>query len=135
MQTMEFGYNICTVYLERFKEFPSSGIIDEHFVEHIEQIFNEIFCDQVNVDKQRCQFKISDQVAFQAINLVSGLLLQIKILMDDTNAPIWNDHQVRPTSVLSVNNEWKFKGRKGSKKKTYGMYNYVFNIFILFYIF
>ncbi|CAF1276039.1 unnamed protein product [Rotaria sp. Silwood1] len=99
MQTMKFGFDICIEYIDRYKQFPSSGSIDETFIERIESIFHELFCEQANVDKV-----IIDQVVLRPIDLVSGLVQQMKILMDDTNAPIWSENQARPMDVLPINN-------------------------------
>ncbi|CAF1476073.1 unnamed protein product, partial [Rotaria sordida] len=104
MQTLEFGFYLCVECVDRFKQFPSSGNINQSFIEHIEGIFHEIFYEQADVDKQLRQFIISNQVVLRAIDLVSGLLQQMKILMDDTNAPIWSSSQAKPLIVLPVNN-------------------------------
>ena len=65
-------------------------------------------------------FFISDNIVSRAIDLVSGLLQQLKILMDDTNAPIWNGSQIRPVAVLPVSHERsgeELKDRTGKKKR------------------
>ncbi|CAF1529775.1 unnamed protein product, partial [Rotaria sordida] len=88
LQTIEFGYDLCSIYADRFKEFPLCGSIDELFVERIEGIFREVFNEQVDGNTEHRVFFITDQVVLRAIDLVSGLLQQMKILMDDGNAPI-----------------------------------------------
>ncbi len=128
------GFNICTVYRERFKRFPSSGAIDGIYMERVDDIFNQMFNDRVDAIMKRRQFFISDDVVVRAIDLVSGLLQQMKILMDDTNAPIWNGCQIRPVVVLPINNDQPSgkKGRGKKKENNNGKCYSNFDIFIRF---
>lgn len=75
-----------------------------------------MFIDEHDASTSTCHFFISDSVVSRAIDLVSGLLQQLKILMDDTNAPIWNGSQVRPVVVLPVSHEENEEDR--TEKKT-----------------
>ena len=117
IQTIELGFNICGVYLGRFERFPSSGAIDETYVAGINDIFNEMFNDRVDASGNYRQFFISDDVVTRAIDLVSGLLQQMKILMDDSNAPTWNGSLVRSVVVMPINNDQTRGKTKGKKKK------------------
>ncbi len=134
LQTIEYGFDICTVYLERYKEFPACGNVTELFSERCQGIFNEIFSDQVDTDDSGHVFFINDQVVGRAIDLVSGLLNQLKILMDDSCAPIWNGTQTRPVVISSFNSEQNMTVDK-SKKKKLGKESCLLNIsvFLLFY--
>ena len=59
----------------------------------------------------------------------------MKILMDDTNAPIWNGIQTESAVVLPVNSDCEAGELKGKKKKKkVGIYSYHFSISILNYI-
>ncbi|CAF4587783.1 unnamed protein product [Rotaria socialis] len=117
IQTLEYRFDLCVKYSDRFERFPSSGKTGHDFVEHIEGIFQESFHEQTRVDKQLRQFFISDQLVVRAIDLVSGLLQQIKILLDDTIAPIWAASQARPLIVLPINDDRSFDTEKHEKKK------------------
>ncbi|CAF2003360.1 unnamed protein product [Rotaria magnacalcarata] len=116
-QIIEYGLDLCVEYADRFERFPSSGKIDHDFAERIEEIFQESFHKQTRVDKQLRQFFISDQVVVRAIDLVSGLVQQMKILLDGTNAPIWAASQARSLIVLSINDDRSFDTEKHEKKE------------------
>jgi len=118
LQTIEFGYDMCSLYYDRFKKFLSLGIIDEVFVTRIKGIFNETFHVQAGVDKQNRIFLISDRVVLRAIRLVSGLLEQMKVLMDDTNALSSNGSPTKSMVMLPVNNDPNMNVKKGGRKKT-----------------
>ena len=96
---------MCATYHERYERFPASRCLDKYFIERVETIFHEMFLDGHDASANTHQFFINDNVVSRAIDLVSGLLQQLKILMDDTNAPIWNGSQVRPVVVLPVSHE------------------------------
>ena len=49
-----------------------------------------------------CSFRITDEVVVRAIDLVSGQLHQMKLLMDDRNAPLWGSSQSRPVIVFPM---------------------------------
>ncbi|CAF4146235.1 unnamed protein product [Rotaria magnacalcarata] len=107
-----------------FSSFPKHSAenncrwkIDHDFAERIEEIFQESFHKQTRVDKQLRQFFISDQVVVRAIDLVSGLVQQMKILLDGTNAPIWAASQARSLIVLSINDDRSFDTEKHEKKE------------------
>ncbi|CAF4448737.1 unnamed protein product [Rotaria socialis] len=117
IQTIEYGFDLYVEYSDRFERFPSSGKIGHDFSERIEGIFQESFQEQTRVDKQLRQFFISDQLDVRAIDLVSGLLQQMTILLDDTNAPIWAASQARPFIVLPINDDRSFDTEKHEKKK------------------
>ncbi|CAF1513694.1 unnamed protein product, partial [Rotaria sordida] len=59
LQTIEFGYDLCSIYADRFKEFPLCGSIDELFVERIEGIFREVFNEQVDGNTEHRVFFIT----------------------------------------------------------------------------
>lgn len=102
--------------MKRVERFPSSGAVDNIYVSRIDDIFNEMFNDRVDASIEYRQFFISDDVVARAIDLVSGLLQQMKILMDDTNAPRWNGSLVRPVVVMPIDDQMRGK-TKGKKKK------------------
>jgi len=117
LQTIEYGFEICSIYSDRFREFPLNGKIDELFIERCQEIFNEIFNDEVDGGEQTRIFLITDQVVVRAIDLVSGLLQQLKILMDDRHAPMWSGCQTRPVVVIPCNSEQSVTVEKTGKKK------------------
>ncbi len=78
-------------------------MIDEVFIQHIEGIFNEIFYDQLQVEKRNRVFLISDQVVIRAIDLVSGLQQQMQILIGDINTPAWHPR----SSITMIVNDGK----------------------------
>ena len=125
MQTIEYSYDMCMEYLGRFKEFPPLGKIDDIFIEHLHTIFEEAFPMGAIAGKESRLFLINDEVAARAIDFVSGQIQQMKLLMDDTNAPIWGGSQGRSVIVLPVNggdyHSDKDKHEKQKKRKKTGM--------------
>lgn len=125
IQTIEYSYDMCMVYLDRFNEFPPLGKIDDIFIEHLQTIFEEAFSMGAIAGKECRLFLINDEVAGRAIDFVSGQIQQMKLLMDDTNAPIWGGSQGRSVIVLPVNggdcNSAKDKHEKQKKRKKTGM--------------
>ncbi len=117
LQTIEYGHDICSIYVDRFKHFPLLGNIDHLFIERTESIFNEMLSNQGDIDEKDRVFIISNEVILRAIDLVSGMLHQMKIFMDDTNAPLWNGSQTRPVVVLPVNNDRNMNIEKNEKKQ------------------
>jgi hypothetical protein len=126
LQTIENGFQICSTYVDRFGAFPLYGKIDQSFIEQSRIIFIEIFGENIN-DQQPRSFIITDAVVIRSIDLVSGLLQQTKILMDDSQAPAWNGCQTRPIVVLPLTNEKNVMNSetKKSKRKKHGKKNYL----------
>ncbi|CAM4768176.1 unnamed protein product [Rotaria magnacalcarata] len=140
IQTLEYGLDICMEFIDHFKEFPSDGNIDQSLIERIDGMFHELFHEQIGVDKQVHQLLnnssvakqvhqllISDQVVVRAIDLVSGLLQQMKILMDDTHAPVWNGSSSRSVVVLPISTERNLDVDNSQKKKKRDFAAYVSN--------
>jgi len=101
LKTVEHGFDVCIIYLERFNSFPSHRCIDQLFCERCQDIFHEIFNDQVNEGVEKPQtFLINDSVVVRTIDLVSGLLQQTEILMNDSHELICNSVQTRPIVTL-----------------------------------
>ena len=89
LQTIENAHDICTVYVQRFEGFPvARNAIDESFIERIESIFTEIFQPSRSGSEGNPHFMINLDVANRAIDLTSGLIQQLNIFMDDTDAPM-----------------------------------------------
>ncbi len=114
--------------MERFKEFPLCGSVNEAFNERCQDIFNEIFGEQVDSSQQDRIFVINDKVVARAIDLVSGLLHQLNIFMDNSQAPIWNDTQMKPIVTLSSSSEQSVSVER--KKKKFGKQNYLLNVYV-----
>jgi hypothetical protein len=136
IQTIEYGFQICSTYVDRFEAFPLCGSINQSFIDQCRIIFIEIFGENID-DQQSRSFFITDAVVMRSIDLVSGLLQQTKILMDDSQAPAWNGCQTRPIVVLPLTNEKTVmvNETKKCKKKKHGKKNYFLStfIFLLFY--
>ncbi|CAF2119304.1 unnamed protein product [Rotaria magnacalcarata] len=127
IQTLEYGLDICMEFIDHFKEFPSDGNIDQSLIERIDGMFHELFHEQIGVDKQVHQLLNNDQVVVRAIDLVSGLLQQMKILMDDTHAPVWNGSSSRSVVVLPISTERNLDVDNSQKKKKRDFAAYVSN--------
>lgn len=97
-----------------------------------------MFTDERVTSTSARQFLINDSVVCRAIDLVSGLLQQLKILMDDTNAPVWNGSHVRPVVVVPIHDEQSTEEEKDSNKKkkkkkiVRSMYHFSLNVFVIF---
>jgi hypothetical protein len=76
------------------------------------EAINTIFADAVSR-----QFLIRKDVSTRDIDLVAGLLQQMKLLMDDTNAPLWNPDMSRPIVVVSNNDGRGISNMDSAKKK------------------
>ena len=83
LQTIEYGFRICSTYFERFGSFPIGGEVKGIFKDRCETIFAEMF--ETDSFEENAVFYITEQVAERAIDISSGLLQQLKILMDDSN--------------------------------------------------
>lgn len=132
LQTIENGFSICTEFSSRFGAFPEKGSINFEFFSTVESIFNDLFADTTDGCSATRRFIISDSVALRAIDLLSGLLQQMKLLMDDTNAPSWNLHMSRSVVVASPGchqNGSQLKSARKKQKKNAGL---VFGIVMLF---
>ncbi|CAF4049448.1 unnamed protein product [Rotaria magnacalcarata] len=105
IQTLEYGLDICMEFIDHFKEFPSDGNIDQSLIERIDGMFHELFHEQT----------------------VSGLLQQMKILMDDTHAPVWNGSSSRSVVVLPISTERNLDVDNSQKKKKRDFAAYVSN--------
>lgn len=89
-QTIENANEICKVYAERFKNFPlEKSNLDADYCRQIAEIFDELFLQfDANNDDVRLKFSISADVTRRAIDMTSGLLHQLDVFMNDTNAPV-----------------------------------------------
>jgi hypothetical protein len=105
LQTIEYGHMMCCEYLVRFHTYPEGGKIDAGFSASMMDIFVEFFPEHVadGDDAGIPSFRITDEVVVRAIDLVSGQLQQMKLLMDDRNAPLWGSNQTRPIVVFPMN--------------------------------
>ena len=117
LQTIENGFSICREYVKRSQAFPEKGKIDRKLYEGINTIFDELFLANVDDDAVSRQFLIRNDVTTRAIDLVTGLLQQMKLLMDDTNAPLWNPGMSRPIVVVSNNDGQSISKMDSAKKK------------------
>jgi hypothetical protein len=119
-------------YLNRFKEFPSLGKIEDTFIEHVEIIFEEAFPLGTFLGEECRLFLISDDVVARAIDFVSGQIQQMKLLMDDTNAPSWGGSPGRSLIVLPVNGvDFNSNNDKQKKRKKTGMCCSLIALFIV----
>ncbi|CAF2018105.1 unnamed protein product [Rotaria magnacalcarata] len=86
IQTIEIGFIIHQDYLNTYHQFPSAGVVDIHFVDHVESLFHLNYPDQfAPVDRQ--PFRIKKDVALRAIDLIACNMRQYAMLFDATNAP------------------------------------------------
>ena len=121
-QTVENSFAICNQHLQQSQVFPEHGRIDSGFYGSIETIFEELFPNVVDDDGVSRQFLITDAVVTRAIDLVTGLFQQMKLLMDDTNAPTWNGSLNRPAPAISSSDRCSVPkadhGKKAGKTAT-----------------
>ena len=103
IQTIEYGYSICQEYLVHSKVFPEGGEIDAAFVGELRGIFDRLFVRHTKDGHGHREFVICEEVVIRAIDLISGQMQQLQILMDDTNAPALYSNQNRPVVVLPMN--------------------------------
>lgn len=108
---------MCGEYLRRHLLFPEDGRIDEEFFISMNEVFNELFSSYISGDQLNQPLIISEEVVIRAIDLVSGQLQQMNILMDDSNAPTWAGSQSRSVVVLPVNDCQSNVQRKCVHKK------------------
>ena len=102
LQTVEYGFLLCAKYVDGFDLFPADGKVDITFAGNIKTIFEEMFAQQLLATGERRPFLIHDDVVLRAIDLVSGQIQQMNLLMDDRNAPSWGSGPGRSIVVLPV---------------------------------
>ena len=124
IQTVENGFFLCIEYLKHFKCFPEKGRVDELFYSSVEEIFIQMFPESIRDGVDTQCFFIGLDVVTRAIDLVSGQLQQMKLLMDDTNAPVWSGSLNRSLVVVESGrtgcNESKIDDGSKRKKKDPG---------------
>jgi len=113
LQTIENGFNICNTYFERFGSFQVDGKVKGIFKDRCEGIYAEMFESQLNSLEENPVFFITDQVAERAIDMSSGLLQQLKLLMDDSNVSENRTHMCKCTCSSSIDEN---KNRNVAKK-------------------
>ncbi|CAF1256840.1 unnamed protein product [Adineta ricciae] len=118
LQTIEYSYSMCISYSVNFKEFPIDQSVDHVFMELCHAIFNGMFPDQAHAN-QKHQFFICEETVGRAIDLVSDLLQQLRIFMDDSNAPAYNGSHSKTVIILPVNSPGRAE-EAPVKKKNFG---------------
>ena len=117
LQCIEFGYDICMEYVARFEQFPVARNIEKVFVERAEGIFKEMFYKRMNDGNEEAQFIIRIEIVNRAIDLVSGLLQQLNILMDDTHAPSGVGNVTRSVVVMPASSIDRLSDEEIRKRK------------------
>lgn len=102
LQALEYGFLLCAKYADAFQLFPADGKVDGAFAGNIRTIFEEMFAQQLLDTEDKRPFMIDDDVVARAIDLVSGQIQQMKVLMDDRNAPSCGSGLNRSIVVLPV---------------------------------
>ena len=69
-------------------------------------------------DVEECRvFIITDDVVMRAIDLVSGQLQQLNLLLDDSNAPLWSANVSPSIVVVPLNPDQSSHQMESFKKK------------------